>query len=77
MSSTQDPDRASTPMAQAPHTGVTFLCPNCDHELAYAGTRPAAAESDTDGRLDDYFICPAGCGTFEHDRTTHRMRRVD
>jgi hypothetical protein len=27
--------------------------------------------------LSDYYRCPAGCGTFEHERRTHRVRLID
>jgi hypothetical protein len=61
------------PCLSGEHTSLTFLCPSCEHALEYIGTvtRPAPSEPI------DYFRCPVGCGTFEHERRTHRMRQVE
>lgn len=58
---------------QAPHTALVFLCPSCDCALEYEGSRASGSRYAL-ADLNDYFRCPAGCGTFEHERRTHRMR---
>ena len=63
-------------MTDQPHTGLTFLCPSCEAELKYDGSRPSGSGA-TPLDLIDSFKCPAGCGTFEHERRTHRLRQVD
>ena len=60
------------PLTPRPHTAQVFLCPVCECELEYEGSRaPSPAQP---AELNDYFRCPAGCGTFEHERKAHRMR---
>ncbi|MFN8064006.1 MAG: hypothetical protein U0P82_04355 [Vicinamibacterales bacterium] len=59
----------------APHTPLVFLCPNCESRLEYVESRPDPHGS-APTLLHDVFTCPAGCGTFEHERATHRMRQI-
>ena len=49
-----------------PEHAPTFLCPVCQCTLHYDGTR---------GSLDLY-TCPEGCGAYERDRSTHRLRAL-
>lgn len=65
-----------TPLPQVPHTALEFLCPSCECALEYEGSRAGGPGNDPLD-LNDYFRCPAGCGTFEHERRTHRMRQVE
>jgi hypothetical protein len=60
----------------AEHTGVTFLCPSCEHPLEYVGSHPASGQTDACDP-NDYFRCPAGCGIFEHERRSHRLRQLE
>jgi hypothetical protein len=72
-----NPDKPTTPLqANVPHTALVFLCPSCECALEYEGTRASGAGAQP-ADLSDYFRCPAGCGTFEHERRTHRMRLVE
>lgn len=59
---------------KVPHTSQVFLCPNCECELEYAGSQPTNGSGT---EMNDYFRCPAGCGTFEHERRSHRLRWLD
>lgn len=69
--------RPSSPeYANVPHTALVFLCPSCESELVYGGSRPTEGGT-TPADLHDYFRCPAGCGTYEHDRRAHRMRQCE
>ena len=61
--------QALTPL---PHTALEFLCPVCECQLEYQGTR--APDPAVPAELNDYFRCPVGCGTFEHERKAHRLR---
>jgi hypothetical protein len=58
-----------------PHTAMEFLCPVCERTLEYVGSR-ASADSDARKDMNDYFRCPVGCGTFEHERRRHRLRML-
>jgi hypothetical protein len=62
----------SLTLAQLPHTALVFLCPVCECELVYEGSR--APNPAVPAELNDYFRCPVGCGTFEHERKAHRLR---
>ena len=64
------------PQPKVPHTALVFLCPSCECALEYDGSR-AGEGSEGPSDLTDYFTCPAGCGTFEHERRAHRMRLVE
>ena len=52
-----------------------FLCPYCDCPLRYEGSH---SDADSDRPIDqsDRYMCPAGCGTYEYVRQTHRMHVV-
>ena len=58
-----------------PHTALQFLCPTCERTLEYVGSRPSS-ESESPDDMNDYFRCPVGCGTFEHERRRHRLRMI-
>ena len=58
------------------HTSVRFLCPSCEHPLDYIGTDADTATDATQDR-NDYFTCPVGCGTFQHERSSHRFRQLE
>ena len=60
---------------QLPHGAPSFLCPRCQCPLEYVGSREAFAVAQPD-EVSDYYTCPAGCGTYERDRATHRLRTV-
>ena len=64
---------ASPPATDLPHGAPGFLCPACDTPLHYEHSH---AKDTSDRLLDlvDYYRCPAGCGTYEHERRTHRLR---
>lgn len=51
-----------------------FLCPSCDRPLHYESSH--AADRDSLRDLTDRYACPAGCGAFEFERRSHRVRRV-
>ena len=51
-----------------------FLCPSCDRPLHYVGSH--ASDPDRMSDLTDHYACPAGCGTYEYERQTHRVRRA-
>lgn len=68
--SSQEPATTGT---KVPHTALVFLCPVCECELEYVESRPGPG-GDAPTELNDYFRCPAGCGTYEHERHAHRMR---
>jgi hypothetical protein len=50
-----------------------FLCPRCQCLLEYVGSRDTSGRQQPDD-VSDYYTCPAGCGTYERDRATHRLR---
>jgi hypothetical protein len=66
----------SPPLEVVTHGALVFLCPSCECELEYVGSHPRAG-SDAASDLTDRFRCPAGCGTFEHDRERHRFRLLE
>ena len=57
-----------------PHTAMTFLCPACESALEYVGS--VSSDGGPAPSLTDRFRCPVGCGVFEHERRTHRMRQI-
>jgi hypothetical protein len=76
-------DKSITPAptsedTSVPHTALVFLCPSCECPLEYQGSHAAdSGHADTPAHLNDYYRCPAGCGTFEHERQRHRFRLVE
>ncbi|MBZ5557585.1 MAG: hypothetical protein LAO77_09970 [Acidobacteriia bacterium] len=71
-------DEAAMPAAtpHPPAGAPGFFCPSCECPLHYEGSHA----SDRSGRLSDltdHYICPAGCGTYEYERHTHRLRLLD
>ncbi len=56
-----------------PHPEHVFLCPSCECALDHVGDRTSG---DT-GDVTEMFRCPSGCGSFEHERRTRRLRLVD
>jgi hypothetical protein len=69
----ENPDRCETdtPTDQLPPGTAVFLCPSCECPLQYTYSRGEAP-----GDVSDYYRCPGGCGTFEHERPTRRLRIV-
>ena len=68
-------DTSSIDEERLPEGAPCFLCPRCQCTLQYLETRaPIDREHATD--VSDYYSCPAGCGTYEHERSTHRFRSV-
>ncbi|HZT76579.1 MAG TPA: hypothetical protein VFA27_07965 [Vicinamibacterales bacterium] len=63
MDSTREPLPVVPPL---PEHAPTFLCPVCQCTLHYEGTRDAS----------DRYTCPEGCGAYERDRSTHRLRAI-
>ena len=59
-----------------PYGAPAFLCPSCECPLHYQGSH-ATDRSEALIDLKDYYECPGGCGTFEHDRRTHRLRLLE
>jgi hypothetical protein len=59
-----------------PHSAPVFLCPSCQCALHYEGSR-STSRSDSDIDLSDSYVCPAGCGNYEYERRTHRLRVTD
>jgi hypothetical protein len=71
-------DTRDIPVAHAasphPPAGAPgFFCPSCDCPLHYEGSH--ASDPDRMIDLTDHYVCPACCGTFEYERSTHRVRR--
>lgn len=58
-----------------PAGAPAFACPLCHCVLHYDGSRTDAA-GDRLADLVDSYSCPEGCGIFEHDRATRRLRAV-
>jgi hypothetical protein len=58
-----------------PEGSPAFLCPSCECPLEYTASR-TGDRANTPGDVSDYYRCPAGCGTFEHERRAHRFRIV-
>lgn len=58
-----------------PQGSPAFLCPSCECPLEYTESRTSGRTS-IPGEVIDYYRCPAGCGTFEHERFAHRFRCV-
>jgi hypothetical protein len=54
-----------------PRRAPGFLCPSCHCALQYEGSE--TSESGDPINLADIYRCPMGCGTYEHDRRTHRL----
>jgi len=52
-----------------------FLCPLCQCTLHYVGSRNPIGHNEPI-ESSDYYTCPEGCGTFERDRVTHRLRSL-
>ncbi len=67
-----NPNDSSAP-SPAPHTAHVFLCPSCECTLDHIGNRTEPIAGD----VVEVFSCPSGCGSFEHERRTHRLRFVD
>ena len=63
-------------VSSLPHGAPVFLCPSCECPLHYEGSH-ASDVSDALIDLKDYYRCPAGCGVYEHERRTHRLRLLD
>ncbi len=61
--------------ARRPAGAPEFLCPGCGWVLHFEGSRPT--EGELRGGLSDFYVCPGGCGTFEHVRATHRAHIVE
>jgi len=62
--------------AELPAGAPCFLCPRCQCPLQYVGSRNPIGH-DEPIESSDYYTCPAGCGTYERDRATHRLRSLD
>ncbi len=58
-----------------PAGAPAFLCPRCGWALEHEGSQPTAG--DLRGGLSDFYVCPAGCGTFERVRATHHAHLVE
>jgi len=73
----ENSDRTAADSAtdRLPQGTVVFLCPSCECPLEYTHSR-IVDRSDAPGDVNDYYRCPAGCGTFEHERPSHRLRIV-
>ena len=56
-----------------PAGAPAFFCPLCHSVLRYDGSR-ADAGGDRLVDLVDRYTCPEGCGAFEHERATRRLR---
>jgi len=67
-----NPDAPSTPPAP-PHSSHVFLCPSCECTLEHVADQAVSGTND----VTELFSCPSGCGTFEHERQTHRLRFVE
>jgi hypothetical protein len=61
------------PLPPLPHGAPGFFCPFCETPLHYDRSH-ASADSEELIDLKDYYRCPGGCGTFEHDRRMRRLR---
>ena len=58
-----------------PQGAPCFLCPHCQCTLQYVESRTLIRREDAND-VSDYYSCPAGCGTYEHNRGTHRLRHL-
>jgi hypothetical protein len=74
MDNTEVVSQESVP-ERLPQGSPAFLCPSCECPLEYAESR-ATKRANGPGDVIDYYRCPAGCGTFEHERRAHRFRIV-
>jgi len=63
------------PQEHLPHGAPCFMCPQCQCILRYVGSRPEV-DAPPPADLADVYVCPAGCGTYERDRSTHRLRAL-
>jgi CheY-like chemotaxis protein len=63
---------SSTPPAQPPE----LRCPSCDVELTYELSHVGGVNK-LHREQWDYFLCSAGCGTFQYRQRTRRVRRVE
>ena len=73
----ENSDRSEAEIAtdHLPPGTVAFLCPSCECPLEYTHSR-IIDRGNAPGDVNDYYRCPAGCGTFEHERPTRRLRVV-
>ena len=59
------------PPAPPPH----LICPDCDRPLDYKSSQVGGV-SVRNAEQWDYFICGAGCGTFQYRQRTRKVRKV-
>jgi len=52
-----------------------LVCPACDRTLVYQRSHIGGVNERLIEQWD-YFVCPAGCGTFEYRARTRRLRKV-
>jgi hypothetical protein len=67
-------DKHSAPFfvdACVPCGAPGFFCPSCECPLQFIGSRVGGRR---DVEMNDYYRCPASCGTFEYERKRHRLR---
>jgi len=57
--------------AYVPCGAPGFFCPSCECPLQFIGSRVGGRR---DVAVNDYYRCPASCGTFEYERKRHRLR---
>jgi two-component system, cell cycle response regulator DivK len=58
-----------------PATPPALRCPRCDRLLQYVRSHIGGV-SERFSEQWDYFVCSAGCGTFQYRQRTRRVRRM-
>ena len=65
--------RGETDVPPSPPPGL--ICPDCDRQLDYKSSQVGGV-SVRNAEQWDYFVCGAGCGTFQYRQRTRKIRRV-
>ena len=58
-----------------PASPPDLICPDCDRPLEYKSSQVGGV-SVHHAEQWDYFVCTAGCGTFQHRQRTRKVRKV-
>jgi hypothetical protein len=58
-----------------PASPPQLICPDCDRPLDYKSSQVGGV-SVRNAEQWDYFICGAGCGTFQYRQRTRKVRKV-
>ena len=58
-----------------PSSPPELICPDCDRPLDYKSSQVGGV-SVRNAEQWDYFVCAAGCGTFQYRQRTRKVRKV-